>query len=145
MTTVGFTLLTRMPYLPSSRADTLVTLSRAQRASGIDGDDLIEDGDVGFHRRDFAAEAAAVDDAPEVEPFESVTHFLFPGEVECKRAATGGLREGVERGLRATAGNDVGPRRDELADCCPADPTADTVTRMVSPSKAVLGPVLSVE
>jgi hypothetical protein len=29
MTTVGLTLLTRMPYLPSSRAETRVMLSRA--------------------------------------------------------------------------------------------------------------------
>ena len=70
--------LTIAPPLPSRTIDCGGVFRHKQRAAGVDRDHLVEDGDVGFHRRrDLAAEAAAVDHAPEVEPVEGAAHLVL--------------------------------------------------------------------
>ena len=94
-------------------------------AAGVEGDDLVEDRHVGVHRRgDLAAEAGAVDEAPEVEAVEGDLDLGVGGEVEGQGAAAGLGGERVERGGRAAAGDDVGVGGGEPADGGAADAAA---------------------
>ena len=86
-------------------------------AAGVEGDDVVEDRHVGVHRGgDLAAEAGAVDEAPEVEAVEGGLDLGVGGEVKREGAAAGLGGDGGERGGGAAAGDDVGVRRGEPAD-----------------------------
>src|SRR5438552_569437 len=87
-----------------------------QSAACIDGDNFVEDGDVGVHRRrDLAAEAAAIDDTPQIEALERIANLVFRGEIEGHGAAARLPGDRVERLARASGRDDLGIRPHQVA------------------------------
>ena len=96
-----------------------------QRAARVDRDDLVEDGDVGVHRRgDFAAEAAAVDHAPKIEPFEARRGRSPPRSGRTTGCGSRSRWRACRAARRAAARDDVRARRAELTHGGTADAAA---------------------